>query len=138
MHAQPHPVVPGVVVPQSPDVADVMQEPEEPFAVVVPVKHDGPIFSQEVPAVLGTTMTVTATTSPQMILGNSHMRKKATLISTDNPFMVVARRNNGTVASANALWPANVPLVYTAQTELSVMTSTGTATISVVTEDWSR
>jgi hypothetical protein len=138
MHAQPHKIAPGIVMPQNPDVADVMQEPEEPYSVTVPVKHDGPIYSQEVPAVLGTTMTVTATTSPQLILSASPMRKKATLISTDNAFMVVARRNNGGTASANALWPANVPLVYTAQTELSVMTSTGTATISVITEDWSR
>jgi hypothetical protein len=134
----PHQVVPGIVMPQHPDVADVLQEPEEPYTATVPVKHDGPVFSQEVPAVLGTTMTVTATTSPQMILGASPLRKKATLISTDNPFMLVARRNNATVVSANALWPANVPLVYTAQTELSVATSTGTASISVITEDWSR
>lgn len=138
MSHQQHQAVPGIVVPQTPDVADVLQEPEEPFSVTVPVKHDGPIFSQEMPAVLGTTMTVTVTTSPQMILGASPLRKRATLISTDNAFMVVARRNNATVASANALWPANVPLVYGAQTELSVATSTGTATLSVITEDWSR
>jgi xanthine dehydrogenase molybdopterin-binding subunit B len=138
MSGHQHPVTPGTVMPQAPDVAAVLQEPDVPYSVTVPVRHDGPVFSQEVPAVLGTTMTVVATTTPQMILGASGLRKKATIISTDNAFMLVARRNNATVASANALWPANVPLVYTAQTELSVATSAGTASISVITEDWSR
>lgn len=138
MSGHTQPVTPGTVMPQAPDVAAVLQEPDVPYSVTVPVRHDGPVFSQEVPAVLGTMMTVTATTSPQMILGASPLRKKATIISTDNAFMVIPRRNNGGTASANALWPANVPLVYTAQNDLSVMTSTGTATISVITEDWSR
>lgn len=131
-----HHEVPGVVTPQTPDVPDVLQEPE-PLVLPVPVKHDGPILSQELPALLGTATQYVAGTQPQVVLNASRFRKRATLISTDNPFLIVYQRNN-VVPAACATWPANVPFIYTAQSELSVATASGTAAVSVVTEDWAR
>ncbi len=128
-------------VPATPGVAplpDVLQEPAEPLDLTVKVKHDGPLTTQELPAVLGTTATLTVTVQPQVALSASPLRKRAILISTDNPFLIVSQRNNASVASACALWPANVPFEFRAQSALSVATSSGTASVSVVTEDWSR
>lgn len=133
-----HNQVPGVVQAQLPDLPEVMQEPDTPYSQVVPVCHDGPVTTHELPAQLGTTSTYTAGVQPQVVLNGSRMRKRATLISTDNAFMIVARRNNAGTPSANAVWPPLVPFIYTAQTELSIATTAGTATVSVVTEDWAR
>lgn len=127
----------GVVDSAHPELQDIMQRPEAPLSVTVPVKHDGPLPTQELPAVLGTAETWPITTTPQVVLTRSRTRKKATLISTDNPVLIMPRRSNiGT--NTGATWPANVPFVYTAETELSVCTATGTATLSVITEDWTR
>lgn len=127
----------GVVDPAHPDLSEIMQRPEPAAPVPVPVRHEGPMPTQELPAVLGTAEQWAITTVPQVVLTRSRTRKKATLISTDNPILIMPRRSNiGTMTGA--LWPANVPLVYTAETELSVVVSTGTATLSVITEDWSR
>lgn len=132
-------VVPGlgVVDPAHPDLPDILQRPEPAAPQPVPVRHEGPLPTQELPAVLGTAEQWPITTVPQVVLTKSRTRKKATLLSTDNPFLILPRRSNiGT--NTGALWPANVPLVYTAESELSVCTATGTATLSVITEDWTR
>jgi len=118
-----------------PELDDVMQRPAEPVAV--PVVHEGPITTHELPSKLGTTFSVTASVSTQVLLSHDRMRKRATIISTDNPFLIsVARSINGTGVAA--LWPANVPFIYTSESELTVATSTGTAAVSVVTENWAR
>lgn len=128
---------PGVVMPQFPDLPEVLQRPEEPATLTVPVQHDGPVHTQELPSRLGTAFTIFATTAPQVAVNGSPLRKKATLISTDSAFLILPRRANiGT--GTGAPWPANIPFVYTAESELSVATTTGTATISVITEDWAR
>lgn len=127
----------GIVEPAHPELADIQQHPDVPLPVTVPVKHDGPLPTQELPAVLGTVETWPITTTPQVVVNRSPTRKRAILISTDNAFLILARRSNiGT--NTGALWPANVPLTYTASSELSVCTATGTATLSVITEDWTR
>lgn len=131
------PVEPEIMAPAFPELQDVTQRADLPLSVTVPVKHDGPLPTQELPAVLGTAEQWPITTAPQVVLTRSQTRKRAILISTDNPFLILPRRSNiGT--NTGALWPALVPLVYTAQTELSVCTTTGTATLSVITEDWTR
>lgn len=135
----PHsrPGIPGLEEPQHPDVPDVLQWPELPAQLTVPVKHQGPIGTQELPAHLGTITQFIASTTAQVVLNKSQFRKKATLISSDNAFLIVPTR---TVIGTNtaATWPANVAFVYTAQSELSIATTTGTATVSVITEDWAR
>jgi len=128
---------PEMMAPAYPELQDVTQRADFPMPLTVPVKHDGPLPTQELPAVLGTVETWPITTMPQVVLTRSQTRKRAILISTDNAFLVLPRRSNiGT--NTGALWPANVPLNYTGQSELSVCTTTGTATLSVITEDWTR
>lgn len=128
---------PDMMAPAYPELQDVTQRQDLPLPVTVPVKHDGPLPTQELPAVLGTAEQWPITTTAQVVLTKSQTRKRAILISTDNPILILARRSNvGTMTGA--LWPANVPLVYTAQSELSVCVATGTATLSVITEDWTR
>jgi hypothetical protein len=118
-----------------PGLDDVMQRPAEPIAV--PVVHEGPITTHELPSKLGTTFALIASANPQVALAHDRMRKRAVLISTDNPFLIsVARSINGTGVAAT--WPANVPFIYTAESELTVATASGTAAVSVVTENYAR
>ena len=116
-----------------PELDEVMQRPDVP--VCVPVHVDGPVTTHELPSRFGTVFVVTATTTPQQILGADRQRKKATLISTDNPFLIsITRSINGSQTAA--IWPINVPYYATHCDAITVATSTSTATISVITENW--
>lgn len=127
----------GVVDAAHPELQDVLQRPDTPMSVTVPVKHDGPLFTQELPAVLGTSTQYVLTTSGEKVLNASPFRKRATIISTDNPFLIMPRQSNvGT--NTSALWPANVPFIYTATSPLWLATPAGAATVSVITEDGTR
>ena len=118
-----------------PGLDEVMQRPESPCAV--PVEHLGPVQVHQLPAKLGTAFAVTASSTPQQILGADRFRKVARLISTDNPFGVsVSRSVNGT--QTGAVWPANVPLILEHSDAITVYTASGTASVSVITENWTR
>jgi hypothetical protein len=121
-----------------PQLDEVMQRPGPVAAQVVPVRHDGPIHAQELPAALGTIFTAKTTTSGEQILGADRMRKRAVIISTDNPFVInVARSINGTGTSG--IWPANVALELRNESALTVATSGGSAaTLTVITENYAR
>jgi len=116
-----------------PNLDEVMQRPESPVAV--PVKHDGPIQTHELPSRFGTIGNITASTTPYPILAADRARKRAVLIATDNPFIVLL---NNTVVGTNtyALWPINVPLEIRHSDKVWVATTTGNATISYFTENW--
>lgn len=127
----------GVVDPAHPELQDVLQRPDALLPETVPVKHEGPVYTQELPAVLGTVSQHAIGTAPETILSEDPFRKRATIISTDNAFLIIRGKfNNGPGTSAT--WPANVPFVYGATSSLSVATATGTATISVITENGAR
>ena len=116
-----------------PEIDEVMQRSETP--VCVSVKHDGPVTTSELPSRFGTVCVEIATISPQQVLGGDRRRTRATLLSTDNAFLVsITRSINGTRTAA--LWPANVPLILTHCEAVTIATSTGTAAVSIITENW--
>jgi hypothetical protein len=127
----------GPVDPAHPELPDVQQRPDPMLPEPVPVRHDGPMFTQELPAVLGTVSQHTIGTSPETVLSDDPFRKRATLISTDNPFIIIRGKfNNGSGVAAT--WPANVPFIYTATSSLSLVTAAGTANVSIITENGTR
>jgi hypothetical protein len=116
-----------------PVLDEVMQRPETECAVSV--KHDGPVTTHELPSRFGTVGQFTASTAPQQILGADRQRKRAVLIATDAPFLVsIARSINGTATAA--LWPMNVPLELLHCDAVTVATSSATANITYLTENW--
>lgn len=118
-----------------PDLDEVMQRPEPIPAI--PVEHRGPVQTQAVPARAGEPFAVLVTTTPEQILGADRTRSRAVLISTDNPFLISRTRSvNGTRTAA--LWPANVPCVLLHHDAVTVLTSSGTAALSVITEHWAQ
>ena len=114
----------------------VMQRPED--VRCVPVDVVGPVTTHELPARGATTCTEVATTAARDILSADRTRKRATLISTDNPFYVAYSRNPNinTPGAVGGLWPANVPLIITHCDWVTVWTPNGNATIAVLTEQW--
>lgn len=120
-----------------PELDAVMQRDE--YGTCVPVEVTGPVTTHELPSRGATSMIEVATVQPREILGANRSRKSAILLSTDSPFYVAYSRNpaigSGPAAVA-ALWPINVPLVIGHCDWVTVFTLTGTATISVLTEDW--
>lgn len=116
-----------------PPADEVMQRPESPRPL--PVRHDGPVTTHELPSRFGITVTETASTTAQQVLGADRGRKRATLISTDNAFRVHVQRTAQGPANT-ATWPANVPLIITHCAPVSISTASGTATVSIITEDW--
>lgn len=118
-----------------PVLDEVMQRPEP--VTPIPVDHVGPLQTQELPSQFGAVFAVLVGTNPEQILGADRARRRAIIISTDNPFLVsVTRSINGTRTAA--LWPANVPLILKHRAAVTVATPTGSANISVITENWAQ
>lgn len=120
-----------------PEADAVLQRPED--IRCVPVEVTGPVTTHELPSRGATTMIEVATVSPREILGADRTRKSAILLSTDNPFYVSYSRNPSIAsgpAPVAALWPANVALPIAHCDWVTVFTLTGTATLSVITENW--
>ncbi len=116
-----------------PDLDEVLQRPEA--ICPIPVRQTGPIQTHELPSRFGAVGVEIASTSPQQVLGADRQRKRATLISTDNPFLVsIARSINGSHTAA--IWPANIPLIITHCDAVTIATTTGTAAVSYLTENW--
>jgi len=120
-----------------PEVDAVMQRDQD--GTCIPVEVTGPVTTHELPSRGATTMIEIAGVQPREILGANRSRKNATLLSTDAPFYVAYSRNpplNSGPAPVAALWPINVPLVIGHCDWVTIFTLTGTATVSVLTEDW--
>jgi len=121
-----------------PDLEDVLQV-EEPEGRETAVKVDvtGPVRTQALPRKGGATLTKTIGTlpNPLQVLRADRRRAQSVLIGAA-AFLVAYGDANAQDASTMALWPANVPLVVSAGVDVWVAASTGTTTVSVVTELW--
>ncbi len=117
-----------------PGLDEVLQRPEAPIAV--PVKHNGPVQTHELPSRFGTCFSVPVTSTPQQILGADRQRKRAVLIG-DAPFLVSISRSIVGTGTA-ALWPANVPLELRHCDAVTLATQSLPANVPVITENWAE
>lgn len=113
-----------------------MQQETGRFAL--PVEMSGPVTVQPLPAQDATAITRTlAEAVPQNLIGFDLRRSKLTLVSTAGAFWFGF--DSGSVLNKSAgLWPANVPLVITANRELWVMEDTASAVVTVLSEFWTN
>lgn len=118
-----------------PDLEDVLQEEDAPVAV--PVKHDGPVHTQELPARRWSAFNTTVVdTSVEHLFGRDPRRKRVTLMTTDAPY-IVGESKQVVEKGAGAVWPQNVALVLAHQGDIYVRRSAaGSSVLSVVAEYW--
>lgn len=126
-----------------PDLDEVLQV-EEPYGAEPTVKvcMEGPVRTQALPRKAGSTKTAAVLTTPFRIL-RPNPRRASVLVIADAPFYfafnTASAQIDPTVTTpppSMAMWPANVPLPITAQTDVWVAAKTGTANVSVVVEYW--
>jgi voltage-gated potassium channel Kch len=121
-----------------PTTDEALQAEQEPGpGAPVEVTVNGPVRTQELPRKAGGTRTrFGVTTSVIKLLSADHRRAQAVVIAVTNPIRIALSLASAQDISTMALWPVGVPYVLTADTELYVCASTGTADISVITEMW--
>jgi hypothetical protein len=121
-----------------PDNDEVLQaEPvyalnEPPVSVVV----EGPVRTQPLPTKAGGTVTRTLTTTPGLVLKADHRRRRALLVSVGQNIYVALNQASAQDVSRMALWPQNVPLELTNDSDVYAAAATGTTQLGVVTELW--
>lgn len=121
-----------------PDELEALQaEPAtEPPVRVEVSKVEGPVRTQALPRKSGATRTRQVGTTPIKLLSGDHRRASAQIISIGNPMLIAFNMASQSDPTTMAVWPASVPYVLTADTELWVASSTATTNISVITEYW--
>jgi hypothetical protein len=125
----------GESIPPQPDEADLLQV-ELPLEVV-PVKHDGPVFTHELPSRVGVSGSVGLTTAWVKVLYKQLQRKCAYLIC-DVDWHYIAG-GPGTITGtgpAVAPWYAKVPLPLHHGDEVWAKVPTSTGTLTVLEEIW--
>lgn len=128
-----------MTVDLQPDELEAMQaEPDSEPPVKVEVSEiRGPVRTQALPRKSAATRTRTGVgTTVARVLSADHRRASATIVSVGQPMMFAFNMASAADPASCALWPANVPYTLTADTEFWVGASTGTTTITVVTEFW--
>lgn len=111
-----------------PDIGTVLQEDTE--VIAVPVTHDGPITTHELPSRGGPVLDFELTTVNQLIIGADLKRKRVTLVCAS------AWRVSHSMNSAGAPWPANVPLVLHHAGPIYASVAANTAVLTVIPEEW--
>lgn len=131
---------PAGALPASPSIAQIEQEDLAPARLSVLVEHNGPITSHELPSRSGSAFSQIFDSggSTQQLLGKDLKRKRALIVSTDNPFYYAARDQANPNSAAAALWPANVVLEITHADEVHIAGATAdqVSTIAVITENF--
>lgn len=108
---------------------------EKPVAVTV----TGPVRVQALPTkAMATQNRSVGVLSGQAtrVLQADHRRASATLVSVGQNMLVAFNLATASDATRMALWPANVPLTVTGDTDVYVAAATGTTTVSVISSLW--
>jgi hypothetical protein len=128
----------GTGVELQPDELAVLQaEPAYEPPVSVTVAHvSTPVRTQALPRESAATRTRTVTTTALRLLAADPRRASATIIASGGNILIAFSMASAADPSTMALWPAATPYTLTADTELYVAASTGTVTVSVITEYW--
>jgi hypothetical protein len=119
-----------------PDVDEVVQEePTETHIQPVPVTIEGPVRVQELPSRVASTRSYILSTTPEQILGADPRRRRALLVGVTNIIWLGTTPNDVTGPYPFAL-PVGVPIVLEHQAPIYAASATGTATLSMVVENW--
>ena len=137
-HPLPMQHAPAGALPAEPTIAEVEQEKKVPEQCAVIVQHNGPVMTHALPARAGAAFSMIADTTSNFILGRDLKRKRAILLSTDNPFYYSSRELSVVNSASAALWPINVPLelLHGDSVYVACATANKTSTIAVVTENF--
>lgn len=125
-----------------PTEAEVLQEEPVPGLETVPVRVvavDAPVRTQALPRKTATTQTRTLTAGAvaRRLLTADPYRAQATLIA-DHAVYVSAHETGADDAGTSAWWPANVPLVITAVTEVwaRAVSDQDASVLGILVERW--
>lgn len=119
----------------TPELEDLQQLPEE--HIKVPVRVVDPVQVQQLPSRHGVSRSFgTAATDgePVPLLGADLRRRRAVIIAASASIYVGEREM--VKSGAAAIWPAGVPLVIEHTEQVYARAATGTATVSVISENW--
>ena len=119
-------------------VDDLYQE-DNPLALVVPVKHQGPIQIHNLPARSGGSRTWTGITSATRIGNDDPRRKRAVVLissATATDYAIVGATQNEVDSNYGFRLPINVPLEITNQEAIYAKVSSATAVLSILNEVW--
>jgi hypothetical protein len=124
----------------TPDIDDVLQEEAVPVAMTpIPVTVQGPTRVVELPGInliMDQRDVDNVVNNQQRIFGKDPKRKSLTLIASGGAIRV-ATTSAMCVPGAGAIIPVGVPLRITADTEVWVAASSGSATtVSYIAEQW--
>lgn len=126
--------------PSTPELEAVQQEEADDGRLMVPVRVlevAGPVRVQVLPSRHGVSRSWTTNATdpePVPLLGADLRRRRASIVATGAAVYVGEREM--VKAGAAALWPADVPLIVEHTEQLYARAATGTATVSVVSENW--
>lgn len=116
----------------APTLGELQQRDPVPQLLTVPVRHDGPLSTHELPSRVGTiSVYALSTGDPITVLYRDLARKRAVLVS--DAAMVIGRTTN---KLGGAPWPLGAVLTLTHSDALYAWTATGTANLTVITENW--
>lgn len=119
-----------------PDELEALQAEETTTQPAVIVKHEGPVRTQDLPRKSAGSRTRTVTTGMSKLLSADHRRAQARIIATGNPILIAFSNASAQDPSTCGIWPVGVAFTLTADSELWVGATTGTAVVSVFTEFW--
>jgi hypothetical protein len=125
-----------------PDVDEVLQteaDDEKPYIPPLCVKEiQAPVRVQELPRKSGSTRTLTVTDTPRRVLTADHRRASVQLRALDLDKAVAYSLNESSAQELSSMseLPGLEADRITATTELWVRAVTGTARISITTENW--
>lgn len=127
---------------ESEELSEVLQEHDRPelLLAAVPVRHDGPIQTRELPSRLGISKSRSVPdTETWKALSADPRRKSATLIAASQPFYV-AQDKDLVSGGQCAQWPSSVALVITHQEAVYVRcaTTSNSTIVSVLSEQWTE
>lgn len=111
----------------TPDLDELLQLESAKFTV--PVRHDGPLEVHELPSRVAVVSDFGVTTTWQRVLGADLKRKRVTIVG-DQAWVV----SHGPFGGGT--WPANVPLVWCSASQVFAKVGTGTATLTIINEEW--
>lgn len=124
---------------RQPDTEAVLQD-ETPFGSTeeppVNVRAVGPTRVQVLPFKAASTIQVTVGTTPRRLFQADHRRGRTTVVSVGQNMYVAFNAAAAADVSRMALWPQNVPLRVTADSEVWVAAATATTVVSGVAELW--
>lgn len=104
----------------------------------IPVEVVAPVQVQEAPSISGGMFTRSIDTTGRRLLPTEPRRKTATIMPLSADVRFGTTQAEAASAGAGVVWPGNVPYVYGASSELWVAAVTGTVSVGVAVEHFSR